>query len=110
MKGWDLLLFETQSKLSLVCSGTKKTVSPVVAIGSGVGGLVVGLVIGVLSAVAYFFFKRKKSGRPDAAGKVPRMDVGDSPHRPVYRDLPSDNSRDGYVLLQNRQFPLVCIH
>ena len=89
-------------RISETFSGKMKTVAPVVAIGSGVGGLVLGLVVGALTAIAYFWWKRRRDDRPDTAGKVARMDVGESPHRPFYRDLPSDNTRDGYVLLQGR--------
>lgn len=63
-----------------------------------------GLIVGVLTAITYFYWKRKRADQPDAAGKVARMDVGESPHQPFYRDLPSDNSRNGYVLLQGRTF------
>lgn len=78
---------------------TKKTIAPVIAIGAGLGGLGVGILIGVLSAFAYAYWpKRHRPRRLQNKGRESTgMLIASSPTGGHYRDLPSDSSRDGLM-------------
>lgn len=79
----------------------KTTVSPGVAIGSGIGGLALGLIAGILGAACFSYWSRRRSTRPDTFRKSTNMSISSLPPTGQYRDLPSppvamgsDNSRD----------------
>ena len=75
----------------------KKMVSPAVAILAGVGGTVGGLVIGLLSFVVFYYWTKRhqQPSRTRPTRESAGMLMASSPPGGHYRDLPSDNSRDG---------------